>query len=127
MRAGNWRQHYLPAAFLARFSVDPNPDLRRRVIVVGQRNPFAIFESAAEGVGFVRGLYEYGLGDIWRAYEERLPAALDEISRTEATEIDGEIWLRVLVPFVAGLLLRGPDFEEPLAHPPVVPDLILDL
>lgn len=113
--APNPRQHYLPAAFLARFSSDTDGDLRRRKLFVAQRTPFKIFESIAERVGFVRGLYDAELDEVWKAYEERLPAALDAICNDRDADIDGDTWLRVLVPFVTALLLRGPDFESRFA------------
>jgi hypothetical protein len=79
---------------------------------VGQAESPTIRESSAERVGFVRGLYSSELDEIWTAYERRLPEALDALSASRAPELDAELWLRVLVPFVAALLLRGPDFEE---------------
>lgn len=118
--AANPRQHYLPARFLARFSVDPNPDPRRRTLFVGQRPPGRTFQTVAERAGFVRGLYDDQLDEIWQGYEGPLPGALDQLSDGDTREIDAETWLRVLVPFAAALLLRGPDFEERFAERPVI-------
>jgi hypothetical protein len=105
------RQHYLPASFVARFSVDPNPEVRQRRLFVMQRNRTEPFELAAENAGFARNLYGDSLDEIWSAYESRLPAALDALCKPDR-ELEADAWLRVLVPFAAALLLRGQDFEK---------------
>ena len=45
--------------------------------------------------------------DVWD-YESRLPAALSSL-RDVSGGIDAGVWLHTLVPFVAGLFVRGPD------------------
>jgi hypothetical protein len=104
------RQHYHPASFVARFSADHDPDVRRRRLFVAQRNGKP-FQVAAENAAFVRHLYKDLVDSIWTEYEERLPTALEALCYG-TTELDADTWLRVLVPFVAALLLRGPDFEK---------------
>jgi hypothetical protein len=120
--AAKARQHTIPASFLARFSADTRPDRRERRIWVAQRNPKKVFSTTTGSTGFVRG--EYGwLDSLWTEYERHLTSALNAISQADSSHIDGETWLKVLVPFVASLLVRGPEFEErfstrlgPLAH-----------
>jgi hypothetical protein len=104
------RQHFLPASFIARFSEDPSPDPRRRVLYVAKRGGHEPFSVVAERAAFVRNLYSESVDNVWTAYENRLPAALDALCM--GTAVNADTWLRVLVPFVAALLLRGPDFGE---------------
>src|SRR5438105_4714605 len=117
------RQHFLPASFIARFSEDPNPDPRRRVLYVAKRGGHEPFSVVAERAAFVRNLYSESVDSIWTAYENRLPAALDALCI--GAEVEADTWLRVVVPFVAALLLRGPDFEKRFQQrlAEVVPDL----
>jgi hypothetical protein len=44
--------------------------------------------------------------DLW-GYESGLPAAIEQL--IGGPDVDGDVWLRNLVPFVAGLFARGPD------------------
>jgi hypothetical protein len=60
---------------------------------------------------------------MWRGYEGPLPTALDRLADAGNVRIDAETWLRVLVPFAAALLLRGPDFEARFVERPVIRDL----
>src|SRR5437773_437305 len=94
------RQHYLPASFVARFSSDTDPDVRRRHVFAARRNGDGPYALAAENAAFVRNLYSEAVDAIWTDYEARLPAALDALC-DPTHELDAEVWLRVLVPFVA--------------------------
>jgi hypothetical protein len=49
--------------------------------------------------------------DIAWGYESDLPAALDTLA-DRSIELDGSVWARTLVPFVAALFARGPDFQR---------------
>jgi hypothetical protein len=107
--------HFLPATYIARFSGDGGPTRRRRVFVLrtGASRPA---RQAAEGVARIRGHYDdriagpkLDLERSWQGYEAHLPKALRAL--TSGLPLDAQIWLRVLVPFVAAALLRGPDFD----------------
>jgi hypothetical protein len=122
------RDHYLPAAFLGRFTGDSNPNFRKRKLWVLRRGQAAPFNTAAENVGGINDLYTlqdspYGpdfVDKVWQPYERRLVAALDELANPYPSSVDGETWLRVLVPFVAGIFVRGPDFTRRFESNPVV-------
>jgi hypothetical protein len=110
------RDHHLPAAYLGRFSRVTTGRSRKRPLYVADRRAEAIFEQSAENIAFSAGLYDLpagrtgGLGntlDLW-SYENGLSPALDELARGDC-ELDAELWLRYLVPFVAGLFARAPD------------------
>lgn len=110
------RDHYLPAAYLGRFSSKVSGRSRNRPLYVSDRRARSPFVESAENIGCRRGLYdlpevsEGWLGnhiDLW-GYEAGLPAALDHLSDRHS-ELDAGVWLRHLVPFVAGLFSRGPD------------------
>lgn len=77
-----------------------------------------VVRSAAGNVAWQIGLYDargwpFGVGrtadDAW-GYESRLGTALDRL--VDRAPLDGAVWVEVLVPFVAGLLMRAPDFAD---------------
>jgi hypothetical protein len=102
--------HYLPATHLASFSMDYKKQPRRkRSLVVGDLVEGRCFQSNAGNVCAINDFYPSMLDDIWKGYEARLaPAILSLLNRS----IDAKTLARVLVPFVAGLLVRGPDFNQ---------------
>ena len=118
------KHHWLPAVYLGGFSVDTGGrprDRRLHVKYVGTGNPQVI---RARSLAYVRGLYDWTerlglavvepsmLDDSWNAYERRLTEALR--AAAIAASGDGlmsfEVWIKVLVPFVAGICVRSPDF-----------------
>lgn len=110
--------HYLPASFLARFSADIKTEpARDRILIVGDKKNNRWFKAPASKVGCVRNLYtlvDYfvhpdEIDKTWTEYEQKLPISLETLIRRN---IDAETWARVLVPFVACMLVRGPDFKE---------------
>ncbi len=48
----------------------------------------------------------------WQGYEKRLTGALNQLVDPHVGSVDAYLWLRVMVPFVAGLFVRGPDFTK---------------
>jgi hypothetical protein len=48
---------------------------------------------------------------MW-SYEKALPHAISTLAIGGAHQLSAEIWLRVLVPFVASLFVRGPEFNR---------------
>jgi hypothetical protein len=113
-------QHYIPAAFLGRFSIDKNGSLRERSIWVLENGKDKAIETTCQQIGCKDNLYMLSgdcnkenpdrIDKVWAGYEQRLNSALDELSNPSQASISANIWLRVLVPFVAGLLVRGPEF-----------------
>jgi hypothetical protein len=110
--------HYLPASFIARFSADMRKiPARKKHVVVGDKKEQKCFQAPAERVGCVNNLYTLAderispetIDQTWADYEKNLPAALDSLINQT---VDAETWLRVLVPFVACMLVRSPDFHE---------------
>ncbi len=112
------RHHFLPASYLALFSNDKvTLPSRERRLVVGDRNKGNIFSSAAANIGCINNLYTLQnnennsqiVDQIWFEYEKELPTAVEQL--IQAT-ISAETWTRILIPFVACLFLRGPDFNN---------------
>ena len=122
------RDHYLPAAFIGRFS-DENqprrPARERKVWVARVPSPSSARPAAtrcrASAIGYSRGLYgmpsqhlpEHARNqptsvDSWR-YEPELPRVLDALRDGQTLTLSD--WLHVAVPFVAGLFVRGTDFN----------------
>ncbi len=113
------RDHFLPAAYLGRFSDVLTGRARRRPLYVADRRTSSTFTQSAENIACRPGLYDLpGPSDGWLGehidmwgYEVGLPAALDGLAVRDA-HLDAGIWLQNLVPFVAGLFSRGPDLNR---------------
>lgn len=110
--------HYLPASFLARFSADSKTEpARDRFLIVGDKKTKRWFKARTSKVGCIRNLYTLvdnstdpdRIDRTWAEYERKLPASIENLIQGN---IDAETWARVLVPFVACMLVRGPDFTE---------------
>jgi len=122
-------QHYIPAAYIGRFSADREGRHRDRVVWV-QRAEGRPYQAAARYVGKRPKQYDHDrqlfwrpgtkavdaagsgstltLDTIWR-YESRLTSALNALEDPTGL-LDGCLWAQVLVPFVSSLFVRGPDF-----------------
>jgi tetratricopeptide (TPR) repeat protein len=114
--------HYLPATFLAAFSADTSTDPRReRLVWAGDKRQHKTFRAPAARLGAENNLYtlvagEYApqmVDEIWKEYERGLSNAIGELI---AGMLDARTWARVLIPFVACMLVRGPDFADRFGH-----------
>lgn len=109
--------HYLPATFLAQFSLDDNPRRRDRIISVGDLKTKKVFQSKISNVAAINDFYSMdafpkasrAVDNSWTSYEAGIAIALQNLIHRK---IDANDWLKVLVPFVSGLFSRGPDFNE---------------
>ena len=125
------RDHYVPASVLGRFSEESVSRARERRLVVGRRGK--VFLAKAEDIGFTKGLYDVSSTGVWlppgvedpgsvdgmiTGYEPELPAALDLLD--DGARLQLRPWLRVLVPFVAAMFVRGRDFGGRFERRPVV-------
>ena len=111
-------QHYIPATFLANFSKSILVLRRDSLISVGDGRTGKCFTTRISKVAAVQDLYtlysyssalselyvDKAMGD----YENDLSVAIDELINDRLSAFT---WARVLVPFVAGFLVRGPDFD----------------
>jgi hypothetical protein len=92
-----------------------------------------VLPMRAAKVGFENDLYAVTSPVVWRppadtrtssiddlvsGYEPDLPAALDVLDTGRVPSLT--TWLRVLVPYVAGLFIRGPEFKARFESRPVV-------
>src|SRR4051812_41391139 len=108
------RDHYLPAAFIGRFSNDTFFPARDRSIFVYDRKKGITAPSTPNKIGFKKGLYDlratHGATSIdkW-SYEGRLSEVLDALASSDKISLDD--WIHILVPFVSGLFIRGDDFN----------------
>ena len=113
------RQHFIPAAFIGRFSANDTGRARKRKVWVRDLRATKISHRAAANLAREIGLYDVeddrlGQGrtlDIAWSYEVSLPGALDQLANHNIA-LRGEVWISTLVPFVAGLFIRGPDFQR---------------
>lgn len=115
------RDHYLPAAFLARFSGEKVFPMRERRVWILRSGQRQAHRQRVENIGFIKNMYKMhdpnflypnAVDATWQGYEKRLGEALDMLVDPSVPSINAETWLRVLVPFVAGLFVRGPDFSR---------------
>jgi hypothetical protein len=115
------RDHYLPAAFLARFSRDKTFPMRDRHVWILRSGQTQAHYQRTANVGFIKNMYKLhdpgslypnAVDETWQGYEKRLGEALDILIDPVVPSVNAETWLRVLVPFVAGLFVRGPDFTR---------------
>jgi hypothetical protein len=124
-------QHAVPASLIGRFSTDSKSRARERRVWVKDNRSDDPFPRRADNL--TTGKNQYGVADgsngidksidsLWQIYEPQLPELLDLIGQSEP--IDGLRWAQVLVPFVAGLFVRNPDFAK-LIEPsiPPIPEL----
>lgn len=125
--------HYLPAGFIGRFSADTTGPLRERPVFVLEPDKDNAAATKAESIGYEKDLYTlYGavnnqtpnaVDDVWALYEQRLGPALDELAKPGQKTISANTWLRVLVPFVTGLFVRGAEFGKRYEARPTVKSL----
>jgi len=116
-------QHYLPAAFLGRFSADTKKSARSRPLWVRSLAAPRSHVSSASKVGGEIGLYDVdddSLGpektlDYAWGYESFVPRALAALELRDPHP-DARGWLLGAVPFVAGLFARGPEFQMEFAE-----------
>ena len=116
-------QHFIPAAYLGRFSDSGVGRVRSRPIWAVDRRASRPLRTTAEHVARASGLYDLtdttyppgGTVDTAWGYESGLPQALDALAM-DTQPLAGRAWAVNLVPFVAGLFMRGPEFHEEFAE-----------
>ena len=108
--------HYLPATYLAAFSADNGFPRRDRKLAIADKVTGRIYRKSAAHVGAIKNFYTVAGTDdpemidrIWGDYEAQLARAIGQLIDRH---VDAKTWARVLVPFVACMLVRGPDFNE---------------
>lgn len=110
--------HYLPATFLAEFSLDKVTFPRRnRQLIVGNKDEERVFRTSAVNVAAINNLYTLVesrgnpelIEKTWADFEGNLTEAIYLLI---AGRLDARSWIRILVPFVASMLVRGPDFNR---------------
>jgi hypothetical protein len=114
-------QHYLPAAYLGRFSEDVSRPMRERKLWALRRGGRRVFGSAAGKIAGQQDMYVLGknygwpangIDDIWGGYEAGLSSALDLLCDPASVLVDAALWLRHLIPFAAGMFVRTPDMNQ---------------
>lgn len=124
------KDHYIPAAFLGRFSVDTESPGRKRTLHILRRGVGSSNRVRAEDIGFEPDYYRLKgrsfetVGDVidplWMDYERRLGPALDELIDPSAPTVDGGRWVRVLVPFIAAAFVRTPEYGRRFQRQPII-------
>jgi hypothetical protein len=109
-------QHYLPATFLAHFSMETSGARRDRVLAAGDKLIGNAFSAKASRLAGENDLYTLTSSQLdplivdrsLSGYEANLSTAIDQLIQRDLTTM---AWATTLVPFIAGLLVRGPDFN----------------
>jgi hypothetical protein len=139
MATGAW-QHFLPAAYIAGFGDESYSGQRsRKTPVWVARRGGSVFQQTAERVGAEKNLYtlenpsclaintnvdvsvppfplvsnsdRHVIDYLWSDVEQQLQTAIAALSDGHGS-IDANLWGSVLVPFVAHMFVRSPDFGE---------------
>jgi len=102
-------QHHLPATYLAFFSRENIHPRRERKVHVADLIAKRLYIAKAQNLAAKRDVYTEWMDETWRGIEANLSQAVQALfSRT----LSADLWLRCLVPFVASLLVRGPDADK---------------
>jgi len=114
--------HWLPSAYLARFSTDQHGRSRGRTLYTLDRGQDEPRRTAAGRVAVETNRYildlqpdRWQIDRDWDYYETRLSQALDtltELRCAPTSSFDAMTWLTVLVPFAAAAFVRSPDFDR---------------
>ncbi|WP_155854528.1 DUF4238 domain-containing protein [Arthrobacter sp. MA-N2] len=110
--------HYLPAVYMGGFSLSDDGSRRYRPLWCLRRGSQEPFPTTGDKLGSAKDLYTLkknwqpqSLDRVWAYYEKTLPSAISQLVDT-ARPLEANTWLRTLVPFVASLFVRGPEFNE---------------
>src|SRR6266702_1208123 len=117
------KDHYLPAGFIGRFSSDTTGAYRDRRLWTYNSKAGKTLNTAASAIGYKKGLYNLHDGktvDKWD-YEGPLNRVLDDIAQSKEITLDD--WVRIAVPFVTGLFVRGKEFNERYENMPLIKGL----
>jgi len=112
--------HYLPAAFIGRFSSSTAVHRREREVWTYNNKAKKLLLVTPNAIGHKKGLYNISDGktvDKWK-YEGQLGRVLDSIAHTDKITLDD--WIHVAVPFVAGLFIRGKEFNQRYESMPLI-------
>lgn len=118
------KHHYIPAAYIGRFSSQAQGPTRERLITVFNLKSDSIRTVKASNIGARKNIYNLTDGDIdnWDAYETGIPRVLDQICQGDEISLDD--WVHIAVPFVTGLFVRGREFNERYESRPDIADLM---
>jgi hypothetical protein len=118
------KHHYLPAAFIGRFSFSTATHMREREVWTYNNKSKKLLPVTPAAIGYRKGLYNLSGGqavDKWEMYENQLGRVLDSLAHADKVTLDD--WIHVAVPFVAGLFVRGKEFNERYESMPVIKGL----
>ncbi len=109
-------QHYIPATFLANFSQHIENPRRNSIVWVGDKvyTEDPIRKSAVNRVCGQNDIYSppngmvKSIDELWN-YEGGLPEGIQKLIDGQ---VDSELWMTILVPFVVSLFIRSTDFEK---------------
>ena len=107
----------MPATYLALFSSATNHPRRQRLLSVGDKTSGRCFEAPASKLAGINDLYTIRDTDVdhqlidksLSSYEFGFHTAVEQL---KSGEINALAWASILVPFVAALMVRGPDFND---------------
>jgi hypothetical protein len=106
------------------------PRPRDRRLAVRERGRSGLYVSAARALAYRIDLYDMkdelagglppnALDRTFNAYERRLSAAYEALAQSSGT-LDFEIWMEVLIPFIAGITVRHPTYLANAPEPVLI-------
>jgi hypothetical protein len=110
-------QHFLPATFIASFSTDNTIPRRDRRLAAGDKTTGNVFMNKASNLAGINDLYTLTselydnplmVDQSLSGYEANLSLAINQLIQREISALG---WASTLVPFVAGIMVRGSDFN----------------
>lgn len=121
------KDHYVAAGLIGRFSARETPKARESPIYVVRRGKPEAFQQTAENVASKTALYTLEelwtytncdndvrqVDRVWQRLERQMPIALDALGARETDGlVDARLWAETMVPFIASVFVRTPDFNE---------------
>ncbi|MET9629544.1 DUF4238 domain-containing protein [Lentzea sp. NPDC006480] len=117
------RQHQLPAVYLGALAADHRQPSRDRTLFCLRRGKAQPFKQKVNHVSVENDVYtllnpasvplvdgdEYAIEKLWGKHERQLSVAIGEL---RDGSLSARTWAQVLVPFVCGLLVRGPQYKQ---------------
>lgn len=112
------KQHFLPAAYIGRFSNETSPRARERQVYAMRREQKKPFPVTAQNIGAQYDLYTLQeheeptfVDALWKYTEDRLNGLTDLENSTNGY-LDATIWAESVIPFLAQLFVRHPAYSQ---------------
>lgn len=112
-------QHYLPAGYIGRFSLDDSGRAREREVWALRRDQSTPFPVKAQNIAKTYDVYTLQdvdenpkyIDSFWKRTEDRIHQ-LDDLERSTEGTLDAAIWAEFVLPFLAQMFVRHPTYSD---------------